>query len=254
MSRCLLGCAVASTLFWQMTGGSAGTLTAARHPYLRVCPIRLSGGSDLGGGFEEWDASGPRPVAFDVDGDDGPSAPDRSAMRNIPRGNAERATPGEAGREQKPSKEAEEMEQMRTQLLGRVLSREAYERLGNVQTVNPERARLVEDKVLAMARSGQLLQELTDSQMLRILEGTKPPKSLSKKIKFQRRSSVFDTIGLDPEYARKLGVETEGWDSPLSEFDNPASEYSDVEVPGSAPDGGDSGAEAEQRDDGDALA
>jgi DNA-binding TFAR19-related protein (PDSD5 family) len=49
---------------------------------------------------------------------------------------------------------------MREQLLGRVLSKEAYARLGNVQSVDPGRARLVEDRILNMARTGRLLQEV----------------------------------------------------------------------------------------------
>ena len=45
-------------------------------------------------------------------------------------------------------------ESMRQQLLGRVLSKEAYTRLGNVQSVDPKRVRVIEDKIIAMARSG----------------------------------------------------------------------------------------------------
>jgi len=47
-----------------------------------------------------------------------------------------------------------EEESMRQQLLGRVLSKEAYTRLGNVQSVDPKRVRVIEDKIIAMARSG----------------------------------------------------------------------------------------------------
>lgn len=62
---------------------------------------------------------------------------------------------------------------MRMQLLGRVLSKEAWERLGNLQAVDPAHARSVEDRVMGMARSGQILQELTDAQLKRIMEGFK---------------------------------------------------------------------------------
>ena len=49
---------------------------------------------------------------------------------------------------------------MRQQMLSRVLSREAQERLNNVQAVDPKRARRIGDHIIGMARSGQLLQEV----------------------------------------------------------------------------------------------
>ena len=49
---------------------------------------------------------------------------------------------------------------MREQFLGRILSKDAYSRLGNLQSVDPKRARLIEDRILNMARAGQLLQEV----------------------------------------------------------------------------------------------
>ena len=127
--------------------------------------------------------------------------------------------------------------QMRQQLLSRILTRQAFERLRNVQFSNPKRAAQIEDKLVFMARSGQLLQALTDAQLVRIMEATQAPRTLaSKKIKYQRRTSVLDTLGLDPEYAKKLGVEIGGWDMPVEEADGSHSEYSSVEVPGSVPD------------------
>jgi len=53
-----------------------------------------------------------------------------------------------------------EEDQMRQQMLSRVLSREAQERLNNVQAVDPKRARRIGDHIIGMARSGQLLQEV----------------------------------------------------------------------------------------------
>lgn len=57
---------------------------------------------------------------------------------------------------------------MRDQLLGRVLSKDAYYRLGTVQSVDPKRARLIEDRVIDMARTGQLLQEVRDRNQSRL--------------------------------------------------------------------------------------
>ena len=53
-----------------------------------------------------------------------------------------------------------EEDQMRQQLLSRVLDKEAYARLGNVQSIDPRRARHVEDRIISMARSGQILEEV----------------------------------------------------------------------------------------------
>ena len=41
----------------------------------------------------------------------------------------------------------------------------------------------------------------------------------NSKIKYDRRFSVLDTIGLDPEHARKMGIEIEGWDAPIQQED-----------------------------------
>lgn len=139
---------------------------------------------------------------------------------------------GEAARDGPDNERAREEEAMRQQLLGRVLSKAAYERLNNVISVDPNHARAVSDRVIGMARSGQLLQEMTDAQLERIMKGTKKSRTTTNsQIKYQRRSSLLDTIGLDPAYARKLGIETEGWDAPLEE--ELVSELSDYSVPGS---------------------
>lgn len=125
-----------------------------------------------------------------------------------------------------------EEDAMRQQLLGRVLCKEAYARLGYVQSVDPQRARVIENKIVGMARSGQILKELTDTQLTRIMEGIKETRSVThSQIKYERRSSLLDTLGLDPAYASKLGVEIEGWDSPVAEKENSLSESLSPQAP-----------------------
>ena len=241
-------CLIVVALLW--TSASTQPLSLSQRWHVQAWPVQLrlrGGGLDpfaeggkvlgenaQGGGLEEERSVGDDSKMVRVE-----SRPDATMPRKVevgPHGQALAASEG-AGRA--AGQEMSEEEQMRQQLLSRILSREAFERMRNVQFSNPKRAAQIEDKLVFMARSGQLLQALTDAQLVRIMEATQAPRTFaSKKIKYQRRSSMLDTLGLDPEYAKKLGVEIGGWDMPLEEADRAHSEYSSVEVPGSVPDDG----------------
>ena len=65
--------------------------------------------------------------------------------------------------------QAQQLEQMKRQLLGNVLSKEAFERLGRVRTVNPGLAGQAELYLLQLYQAGRLKQKITDQKMRDVL-------------------------------------------------------------------------------------
>ena len=86
---------------------------------------------------------------------------------------------------QEPSKEErEELEDMKNQLLIRILSREAKERLNRLKLAYPDIAQLVENQLIMLYRSGRLPGEVDDQTLKKILQQVQPE---SKDIKIVRK-------------------------------------------------------------------
>jgi len=66
-------------------------------------------------------------------------------------------------------KQMEQMEAMKKKLLGKMLSKEAYERLGRVRFANPELAAQAEIYLLQVYQAGKLGESVSDAQMTEIL-------------------------------------------------------------------------------------
>lgn len=66
-------------------------------------------------------------------------------------------------------KQMEQIEAMKKQILSKILSKEAYERLGRVRSVNPELSSRAELYLLQIYQSGKLNSTVTDEQMKEIL-------------------------------------------------------------------------------------
>ena len=67
-------------------------------------------------------------------------------------------------------KQMEQIEVMKKKLLGRMLTKEAYERLGRVRFANPELAAQAEVYLLQLLQSGKMAENVTDGQMTEILK------------------------------------------------------------------------------------
>ena len=61
------------------------------------------------------------------------------------------------------------IEAMKKQALSRMLTKEAYERLGRVRAVNPQVAAQAELYLLQIQQSGKLTQPITDEKLKEIL-------------------------------------------------------------------------------------
>ncbi|NIO22651.1 MAG: hypothetical protein GTN38_01320 [Candidatus Aenigmarchaeota archaeon] len=66
-------------------------------------------------------------------------------------------------------RQLEQIEAVKKQLLNKMLSKEAFERLGRVRSVNPELASQAELYLLQIYQSGKLKDTVSDQQMKEIL-------------------------------------------------------------------------------------
>jgi DNA-binding TFAR19-related protein (PDSD5 family) len=73
----------------------------------------------------------------------------------------------------------QQIDEMKKQLLGKILMKEAYERLGRVRLANPETAAQAELYILQVYQAGKLDGSISDSQMKDIL------RALSEKKEFK---------------------------------------------------------------------
>jgi len=62
-----------------------------------------------------------------------------------------------------------QIEELKKQLMSKVLSKEAYERLGRVRAVNPELAGQVELYLIQVYQTGKLQNKIDDNKMKDIL-------------------------------------------------------------------------------------
>jgi programmed cell death protein 5 len=67
-------------------------------------------------------------------------------------------------------RQMQQMEAMKKQLLGKMLTKDAYERLGRVRFANPELASQAEVYLLQVYQSGKLGGSVSDIQMVEILK------------------------------------------------------------------------------------
>ena len=86
----------------------------------------------------------------------------------------------------------------------------------------------------------------------------KQKKQRASKVRFSRRGSLLDTIGADPEYAAKFGINITGWDAPLDEESSTDSIWDKITDNGDARGGGvddagasDAGGDGDDGDDDD---
>ena len=77
-----------------------------------------------------------------------------------------------------------QIEEMKRQILSKILTKEAFERLGRVRTVNPQLAATAELYLLQMQQSGQMAGTVTGEQLKQILSTATPEK---KEFKIKRK-------------------------------------------------------------------
>ena len=64
----------------------------------------------------------------------------------------------------------QQIDQLKRELMGKILAKEAMERLGRVRVVNPQLAEQVETYLLTIYQQGKLSQLITDGKLRDILQ------------------------------------------------------------------------------------
>ncbi|KAF4630585.1 hypothetical protein G7Y89_g7552 [Cudoniella acicularis] len=97
---------------------------------------------------------------------------------------------GVSGGGQDDQRQANEADQ-RQSILNQILEPEAADRLGRIRLVKESRAAEVEDRLIMLARSGQLRQKVTEDQLKELL-GAVAEKKEEEKIVVSRRKGAWD--------------------------------------------------------------
>jgi len=97
---------------------------------------------------------------------------------------------GVAGQAQDDSRKQEEAEARQT-ILNQILDPEAADRLGRIRLVKESRATDIENRLIMLARSGQLRQKVTEDQLKELLNAV-AEKQEGQKIIISRKKGNWD--------------------------------------------------------------
>merc|ERR1712099_47360 len=95
--------------------------------------------------------------------------------------------------EQQKNREAE----VRQSILSQILDPAAADRLGRIRLVKASRAEDVENRLIMLARTGQLRQRVTEEQLKDILNAVNEQQQETEKVTVQRRKGGWDDDDLD---------------------------------------------------------
>ncbi|KAK4540637.1 hypothetical protein LTR36_009068 [Oleoguttula mirabilis] len=87
--------------------------------------------------------------------------------------------------------------QQRTSILSQILDPAAADRLGRIRLVKASRAEDVENRLINLARSGQLRSRVTEEQLKDILTAVNEQQQEAEKVTVQRRKGGWDDDDLD---------------------------------------------------------
>jgi len=82
-------------------------------------------------------------------------------------------------------------------ILSQILEPDAADRLGRIRLVKASRADDVENRLITLARTGQLRQKVNEAQLKQILEAVSEQQQEAEKITVQRRKGGWDDDDLD---------------------------------------------------------
>ncbi|THY23512.1 DNA-binding TFAR19-related protein [Aureobasidium pullulans] len=101
---------------------------------------------------------------------------------------------GQGGeQEQKQQREAE----ARASILSQILEPDAADRLGRIRLVKQSRAEDVENRLIMLARSGQLKQKISEAQLKDILGAMSEQQEKKETVKVSRRKGGWDDDDLE---------------------------------------------------------
>ncbi|KAH8802786.1 PDCD5-related protein [Xylogone sp. PMI_703] len=98
---------------------------------------------------------------------------------------------GGGGGQENQRQQVQQEDDARQTILNQILEPEAADRLGRIRLVKEERAVDVENRLIMLARSGQLRQKVTEDQLKELLNAVSETKE-EKKIVVSRRKAGWD--------------------------------------------------------------
>ncbi|CAH8640475.1 unnamed protein product [Heterobilharzia americana] len=102
---------------------------------------------------------------------------------------------GDAKRKEESEKRNQEV---RANILARILDQDARARLNTIAITKPEKAQMVENMLINMARSGRLGPKLNEEQLKQILLQVSSGSQKSTTVKFDRRRAAIDSDDNEP--------------------------------------------------------
>jgi programmed cell death protein 5 len=93
----------------------------------------------------------------------------------------------------KDAEAANKQEEMKNAILSQVLDQNARARLSNIAVAKPEKARMLENTIINMARFGQIGGKLSDEQLKELLDRISEQTQKKTTIKFDRRRAAIDS-------------------------------------------------------------
>ncbi|CAG9534570.1 unnamed protein product [Cercopithifilaria johnstoni] len=94
---------------------------------------------------------------------------------------------------EKAKEAAEREENMKNAILSQVLDQDAMARLSNLSAAKPEKARMVENMIVQMARRGQIAGKMDDESLRRLLTRFSENTRQITTVKFDRRRAAIDS-------------------------------------------------------------
>ncbi|PSN43896.1 Programmed cell death protein 5 [Blattella germanica] len=98
----------------------------------------------------------------------------------------------DAGNQKAAEERKREQDEMKNTILTQVLTQSARARLNTLMIGKPEKGQLVENMLLQMARTGQIMGKLGESELINILEKVSEQMQRSTTVKFDRRRAALD--------------------------------------------------------------
>uniref|UniRef100_A0A1I8A8V2 Programmed cell death protein 5 n=1 Tax=Steinernema glaseri TaxID=37863 RepID=A0A1I8A8V2_9BILA len=110
-------------------------------------------------------------------------------------GGAGQAADGGANQKEAQARKAaaEQQEDMKNSILSQCLHQDAIARLSNLAAAKPEKARMVENMIVQMARRGQIAGKMSDAALRQLLDRVSEQTQRTTTVKFDRRRAAIDS-------------------------------------------------------------
>ncbi|TKR62576.1 hypothetical protein L596_026510 [Steinernema carpocapsae] len=111
--------------------------------------------------------------------------------------NTSQAMPGAGNQnpeaQAKARQAAEQQEEMKNTILSQCLQQDAMSRLSNLAAAKPQKAQMVENMIIQMARRGQIAGKMSDAQLKQLLDRFSEQTQRTTTVKFDRRRAAIDS-------------------------------------------------------------